>query len=89
MHAHPEPATFREHLMTRFEILVGGGLLALLAFQILITWRVWQSRIYDREQKLLQSKLIWLVPLVGAMLVMSVMQEDDASERRGGTDQRS
>ena len=73
--------------MTRFEFLVGIGLLALVAFQVLITFRVWKSRIYDREQKVLQSKLIWLVPLVGAMLVMSVMQEDDASERRGRTDQ--
>jgi hypothetical protein len=73
--------------MTRFEFLVGGGLLALIVFQVLITVRVWKSRIYDREQKVLQSKLIWLVPLVGAMLVLSVMQEDDASERRGRTDQ--
>ena len=75
--------------MTRFEFIVAGGLLALIAFQITITWRVWKSRIYDREQKLLQSKLIWLVPLVGAMLVLSVMQEDDASERRGRTEKRS
>jgi len=73
--------------MTRFEFIVGAGLLALIAFQVVITLRVWKSGIYDREQKVLQSKLIWLVPLIGAMLVMSVMQEDDASERRGKTDQ--
>jgi hypothetical protein len=37
----------------------------------------------------MQAKLIWLVPIVGAMLVLSVLQEDDAAERRGRTHQRS
>jgi hypothetical protein len=74
--------------MNWFEILICVGLLALLAFQGWITVRVWRSDLFEREQKWLQAKLIWLVPIVGAMLVLSVLQEDDAANRKGRTHQR-
>jgi hypothetical protein len=37
----------------------------------------------------MQAKLIWLVPLIGAMLVLSVLKEDDTSDRKNRTHQRS
>jgi hypothetical protein len=37
----------------------------------------------------MQAKLIWLVPLIGAMLVLSVLKEDDTSDPKNRTDQRS
>ena len=44
--------------------------------------RVWRSKIYDRPQKVAQSQLIWFLPLIGAVIVMSVLE--DESEREKG-----
>jgi len=56
------------------------GLLVLLTvafFQFRVTRRVWRSQAFDRPQKMAQSKLIWLLPVVGAALVSSVLEEED------------
>jgi len=47
--------------------------------QTLATLRVWQTDLYDREQKVAQTRLIWFVPLVGAALVLMMMR--DAKQR--------
>jgi hypothetical protein len=75
--------------MTGFDVFIVLGLLALVALQVWATVRVYRSDLYEREQKWLQAKLIWLVPLVGAMLVLSVMKEDDTSDRKNRTHLRS
>lgn len=46
-------------------------------FQFRITTRVWRSQAFDRPQKMAQSKLIWLLPVIGAALVASVLEEED------------
>jgi len=46
-------------------------------FQFRVTRRVWRSQAFDRPQKMAQSKLIWLLPVVGAALVSSVLEEED------------
>ena len=56
------------------------GLIVLLAvalFQARVTRRVWRSDAFDRPQKMAQSKLIWLLPVVGAALVSSVLEDED------------
>jgi hypothetical protein len=58
-------------------------LLVVVLFQLRVTTRVWRSRSFDRPQKMAQSKLIWLLPLVGAALVASVLEEED--ERTKGS----
>jgi hypothetical protein len=63
--------------MEPFDIAVLLGLVALAAIQIWLTVRVWRSPSFERSQKILQSKLIWLVPVVGAVLVFSLMPEED------------
>lgn len=56
---------------------------AVLAAQVLLTVRVWRSSAYDREQKLAQSRLIWLIPILGAVLVFALMPpEDDIQKKR-------
>ena len=61
-----------------------GALLivAIVAFQIRTTMKVWRSRAFDRPQKVAQSRLIWLLPLVGAAIVGAVL--DDEDKRDGG-----
>jgi hypothetical protein len=67
--------------MTVFDIIVCAPLVALLAFQIWLTVRVFRSRLYERKQKIWQAQLIWLLPIIGAGLVFSVLREDDRASR--------
>jgi hypothetical protein len=75
--------------MTGFDVFIVLGLLALIGLQVWATVRVFKSDLYERDQKWMQAKLIWLVPLIGAMLVLSVLKEDDTSDPKNRTDQRS
>ena len=50
-------------------------LIALLGLQALATLRVWRSDDYDREHKAAQTRLIWMVPLIGAVVVLLVYSE--------------
>lgn len=57
-------------------------LCATLGFQIWVTLRVRRTPIYDRAQKTAQAKLIWLVPVVGAAIVFSVLVSEEQYERK-------
>ena len=54
---------------------------AILGFQARTTLRVWRSKLFDRPQKVAQSQLIWLFPLIGAVIVMSVLQDEVEREK--------
>ena len=49
--------------------------LALGGLQTLATMRLWRTDLYARDQKVAQTRLIWFVPLVGAVLVLMMMRE--------------
>jgi hypothetical protein len=51
--------------------------IALLGFQVWVSWRVWRTDLYVKSEKSAQFKLIWLVPLLGAVIVYSVLSEED------------
>ena len=67
--------------MYHFEIAVVTAIVALFAFQGWLTHRVFQSKLYERKQKIMQAQLIWLLPIIGAGLVFSVLQDDAKAER--------
>ncbi|KYF65802.1 hypothetical protein [Sorangium cellulosum] len=67
--------------MTSFDILIGTALAAVLAFQVYVTVRVFRSRVYEPKQKVYQAQLVWLLPIIGAGLVFSILQEEDKSRR--------
>lgn len=50
--------------------------LAALAFQIWVTIKVRRSNDYDASQKSAQTKLIWLLPIIGAAVAFSVMESE-------------
>ncbi len=68
-------------LMPVFEVLVVLVLAAVVAFQAWLTRRVFKSQLYERKQKIWQAQLIWLLPILGAGLVFSILQEDRKAER--------
>jgi hypothetical protein len=49
------------------------ALLLLVAFNFVATVRVLRSDLYSAKQKWAQVLLVWLVPLLGAILVWSVL----------------
>jgi hypothetical protein len=62
---------------------IGLGLIsAVLAFQAFVTVRVRRSGLFDSVQKRLQTRLIWLVPMLGAALVFSVLSTEERHEQR-------
>ena len=58
-------------------------LLIALGFQAWVTFRVFRSRVFERAQKLNQAKLIWLLPVLGAIMVFSVLTQEERAEREG------
>lgn len=48
-----------------------------LVFQIWVTLRVRRSAQYDSAQKSAQTKLIWLLPVIGAAVAFSVLEDED------------
>lgn len=58
-------------------------LLIALGFQGWVTYRVWRTRVFERSQKLNQAKLIWLLPVLGAIMVFSVLHQEERAERDG------
>ena len=63
------------------EVAVGLVIACVIAFQAWLTVRVFRSKMYERRQKVLQAQLIWLLPIIGAGLVFSILQEESAGER--------
>jgi hypothetical protein len=55
------------------------ALLALLAlvFQVWVTVRLWRVDWFERAEKIAQSKLIWLLPILGAVMVYSMIVDED------------
>jgi uncharacterized membrane protein len=58
-------------------------LLIAVLFQGWVTYRVFRSRVFERSQKLNQAKLIWLLPVLGAIMVFSVLHQEERAEREG------
>jgi hypothetical protein len=61
--------------LDRAHIIGALLLLAIIAFQARTTMHVWRSRLFDQAQKSNQTKLIGLLPLIGAVLVHSVLED--------------
>jgi len=48
----------------------------LAAFQIAVTCWLWRNQTYTRSEKIAQTKLIWLLPCLGAVFVAIMLFED-------------
>ncbi|AUX43308.1 hypothetical protein SOCE26_047530 [Sorangium cellulosum] len=75
--------------MTPFDFLIGAALAALFAFQVYVTVRVFRSRLYEPKQKVWQAQLVWLLPIIGAGLVFTILQEEDKAHRDASSHLRS
>ena len=63
-----------------FAVLLG---VALVGYNVRTTWLLWRSDDFEQTQKIAQSAFVWLVPVIGALVVMNVLKPD-ARVYRGG-----
>lgn len=52
------------------------SVIALVVFQSLATYWVWRSEAYLRAEKVAQTRLIWLLPFLGALWVLVMLSEE-------------
>ena len=67
--------------MHAFEALFILLFVVVAAFQVWLTFRVFRSSIYERKQKIWQAQLIWLLPVIGAGVVFSVLRDSERAEK--------
>lgn len=68
--------------METLDVLIVGAIMLSLVFQSWLTLRVWKVDAYDRAQKVVQSKLIWLLPIAGPVVVYLVLRQVREEGRR-------
>jgi hypothetical protein len=73
--------------MDRAGIIGALLIVGAFAFQVWVTVRVFRSRLYENAQKSAQAKLIWLLPVLGAIIAFSVLTSEEQAERRANDPQ--
>ena len=70
--------------------MVSGGyfgaavVLLVLGFQVYVTYRIWRCRLFEKVQKIAQSRLVWLLPVIGAAIVFTVLVDEERIARSEG-----
>jgi hypothetical protein len=67
--------------MGTFELVIVLALAVVAAFQAWLTVQVFRSGLYDKRQKILQTQLIWLLPLLGSALVFTMLRDEGPTNR--------
>ena len=57
-------------------LAIGLFCLFVLSLQTFATLRIRKSPSFEREQKRAQFKLIWLLPIIGAAMVLAILHQD-------------
>jgi hypothetical protein len=69
---------FESSINRRRQMDRAGAIMAILvavaAIQLRVSWRLLRSPIYEPRQKWAQLALIWLIPLLGAIVVYTMMR---------------
>jgi len=53
-----------------------GAVVVIALYQIWVTFQIIRSAIYEPPQKWLQVALIWLIPLIGAVVAHSMLRSE-------------
>lgn len=72
--------TFRAH-MTRADVFGIVALVGALAFQIWVTLKVRRSSLYEASEKQAQTRLIWMVPVLGALISFAMLEKEEDPSR--------
>lgn len=67
--------------MTRTDVFGIAALAAALAFQIWVTLKVRRSSLYEASEKQAQTRLIWMVPVLGALISFAMLEKEEDPSR--------
>ena len=70
--------------MRGIDVFLVLALLGVIVFQAWVTWKVRRSDDYDTGQKNAQTKLIWMLPLLGAAIAFAALEPEE--DRKSPTD---
>lgn len=73
--------------MSNFDVFLCLLFVGIVGFQVHITRRVHKTPLFDREQKANQMRLIWLLPLIGSVIVYTVLRDEDEATHRPRSEQ--
>jgi hypothetical protein len=59
------------------QFLGAAVVIGILVFQVFVTYRVYKTAVFEHAQKMAQAKLIWLLPMLGAVIVFSVLTDEE------------
>ncbi len=62
-------------------IFFPAAILTALVLSVLATRRIRKDASFTSEQRSMQLWLIWLVPILGAALVLSILRDEPTTER--------
>jgi tellurite resistance protein TehA-like permease len=62
--------------MERTQIVLAVGAIAAVLFQVWVSVQLLRSTLYEPSQKRLQMLVVWLIPVIGAVIVQSMMRSD-------------
>ncbi|MEW8464078.1 MAG: hypothetical protein AB2655_05860 [Candidatus Thiodiazotropha endolucinida] len=74
---------FKKENKSMAEILIFVALAIVLYLSISASVHLAKSDMYSKSQKVAQYLLIWLVPFIGAGVVLSILMEEPGPTRRG------
>ena len=57
--------------------ILAAIILIVILFNIYATIRVWSKNEFDKFQKTAQSIIVWLVPIIGALLILTFIKDDE------------
>ncbi len=55
-----------------------------IGFQIYVTYRIWRCRLFEKVQKVAQSRLVWFLPVIGAAIVFTMLVDEERMARSEG-----
>jgi hypothetical protein len=62
------------------------AIIGALVFQIWVTLRVRRSELYEGSEKAAQTRLIWMVPVFGALIAFGMLGHDEPQTKNPSDD---
>jgi len=67
---------------TTAQMLIAVALAALLGLSAYATVRIWRDRLLERGQRIGQTVIVWLVPVLGPLLVLWLLRDQTLTLQR-------
>jgi len=59
------------------KIILAATALTVIILNIYVTIRVWRKSDFEKFQKIAQSIIIWVIPIIGALVILAFIKSDE------------